>query len=65
MIESGKEGILIPWNDAKAAAKIMEPIINDAAQRTAMGAAAAKKVRAEFSLEAFEERIVTLLSSRF
>ncbi|OYZ00886.1 MAG: hypothetical protein B7Y37_08270 [Sphingobacteriia bacterium 28-36-52] len=63
MIESGKEGLLIPWNNAKAAAAIMEPIINDAAQRKAMGIAAAKKVRAEFSLEAFEERIVQLLSN--
>src|SRR3989339_842681 len=63
MIESGKEGLLIPWNDAKAAAEIMQPIINDAAQRKAMGVAAAKKVRAEFSLTAFEERIVKLLSN--
>ncbi|MDP3392434.1 glycosyltransferase family 4 protein [Sediminibacterium sp.] len=61
MIESGKEGLLIPWNNAKAAAAIMEPIITDAALRKAMGAAAAKKVRAEFSLQAFEERILKLL----
>ncbi len=64
MIESGKEGLLIPWNDAKAAAKLMQPMISNAAQRKAMGQAAAKKVRAEFSLEAFEVRIVKLLSSR-
>lgn len=61
MIESGKEGLLIPWNNAKAAAAIMEPIINDAALRKTMGVAAAKKVRTEFSLQTFEERILKIL----
>jgi len=61
MIELGKEGLFIPWNDAKAAAAIMKPIIESAAQRKAMGAAAAKKVRAQFSLEAFEQRILNIL----
>jgi glycosyltransferase involved in cell wall biosynthesis len=58
MIESGKEGLLIPWNDAKAAATIMKPIIENAAQRKAMGAAAAKKVRAQFSVASFEKRML-------
>lgn len=61
MIESGKEGLLIPWNDAKAAATIMKPIIENAAQRKAMGAAAAKKVRAQFSVESFEKKMLNLL----
>jgi glycosyltransferase involved in cell wall biosynthesis len=61
MIESGKEGLLIPWNDAKAAATIMKPIIENAAQRKAMGAAAAKKVRAQFSVASFEKRMLTIL----
>lgn len=65
MIEFDKEGLLIPWDNAKAAAEIMKPIIENDAKRKAMGAAAAKKVRVEFSLEAFEERIVKLLNSGF
>lgn len=65
MIEFDKEGLLIPWDNAKAAAEIMKPIIDNDAKRKAMGAAAAKKVRIEFSLEAFEERIVKLLNSGF
>lgn len=65
MIEFDKEGLLIPWDNAKAAAEIMKPIIDNDAKRKAMGAAAAKKVRVEFSLEAFEERIVKLLNSGF
>lgn len=61
MIESGKEGLLIPWNDAKAAATIMKPIIENASQRKAMGAAAAKKVRAQFSVASFEKKMLNLL----
>lgn len=61
MIEFDKEGLLIPWDNAKAASEIMKPIIENDAKRKAMGQAAAQKVRTQFSLEAFEKRILKLL----
>jgi glycosyltransferase involved in cell wall biosynthesis len=44
LIDPGKTGLLVPPNDARALADAMQTLINDPAQREAMGAASQKYV---------------------
>lgn len=61
MITQQVEGILIPWDDAGAAAAMMAPLISDAALRHRLGSAASEKVQATYSMEAFERKILNVL----
>lgn len=60
MINHEKEGVFIPFNNARAAANLIAGIITNTAMRESMGLAAAKKVETEFSLAAFEKRILNI-----
>jgi glycosyltransferase involved in cell wall biosynthesis len=57
MIDDGEEGLLIPVDDARALATAMRTLVTDGALRSAMGAAARRKVEAEYSIGSVVERI--------
>lgn len=61
MIAQQVEGILVPWDDAGAAAAMMVPLIGDAALRHRLGKAASEKVQTTFSMEAFERKLLNVL----
>lgn len=61
MITQQVEGILIPWDDATAAAAMMAPLITDASLRQQLGKAASEKVRTTYSMEAFERKLLNVL----
>lgn len=58
MIADSDSGVLIPIDDAKAAAVKMLPLINSAQEREQMGNNAAVRVRKLFSEKAFEMAII-------
>ncbi|MBI2283792.1 MAG: glycosyltransferase family 4 protein [Bacteroidetes bacterium] len=61
MVDEGRTGILIPVNDARSAADLMQPWILDPLQRSAMGEAGRQRVLTHFSLEAFEAEMIKVL----
>lgn len=60
MVTDGVTGILIPVDDAKRSAELMIPLVENAVRRKGMGEAGRKKVLTEYSLEAFESRIIKI-----
>ncbi len=52
LVESGKEGILVPPADARALAEALQHLAQDEPMRQRMGEAAREKVLCDFSLEA-------------
>lgn len=60
MVTDNVTGILIPVNDPAKAAELMRPIIMDAEKRKEAGEAGRKKVLAEYSLEAFENKLIKI-----
>ncbi|HJV18964.1 MAG TPA: glycosyltransferase family 4 protein [Sediminibacterium sp.] len=61
MITQQVEGILIPRDDAAAAAAMMAPLITDASLRQQLGKAASEKVQTTYSMEAFERKLINVL----
>ncbi len=59
LIEDGKNGLLIPPNDATALAKALETLIKDPQNRGKMGAAGADKVERQFD---HRQEITTLVN---
>jgi glycosyltransferase involved in cell wall biosynthesis len=62
MIEPNQSGVLIPWNDAAAAATMLMPLIADASKRASMAQAARNRVIKTFSKEAFRIALLKTLS---
>jgi glycosyltransferase involved in cell wall biosynthesis len=62
MIVPNESGVLIPWNDAATAAKMIMPLLNDASTRASMGQAARNRVIKTFSKEAFRIALLKTLS---
>jgi glycosyltransferase involved in cell wall biosynthesis len=60
MVEDGITGVHIPVNDPGKAAKIIGPLILDAGYRKKAGEAARRKVLSEYSLEAFENKLIKI-----
>ena len=58
MIENNVSGLLIPINNAAAAAKIIEPLIIQEAYRKNMGAQAKTRIQEKFSRTQFNEQIM-------
>ena len=63
-IEDGVSGILIPLNDAKAAAKKMIPLITNSIERRKMGNAARERVVNHFSRKNFNQQILHFIEQR-
>ena len=61
MIDEDVTGILIPVNDAYQASLLMEKLVVDAEKRKQMGEAGRKKVLMQYSLEAFENKMIKIL----
>jgi glycosyltransferase involved in cell wall biosynthesis len=61
MIENNVSGLLIPINDAAAAAKIMEPLLMSETFRKNMGAQAKKRMQEKFSRTQFNEQIMACI----
>jgi glycosyltransferase involved in cell wall biosynthesis len=61
LIESGKEGLLVPEKDAPALAGALERLARDAALRAAMGRAARAKVEAQFTMQGLVRGLEELL----
>jgi len=51
VVEHGQTGLLVPENDAAAAARALKMLASDAAMRARLGAAAREKIVREFSIE--------------
>jgi glycosyltransferase involved in cell wall biosynthesis len=64
MIENNVSGLLIPINNAAAAAKIMEPLLSNQAYRKNMGAQAKKRMQEKFSRTQFNEQIMACIEKQ-
>lgn len=64
MIENNVSGLLIPINDAAAAAKIMEPLLMNETYRKNMGAQAKKRMQEKFSRTQFNEQIMACIEKQ-
>lgn len=61
MIDNHITGVLIPVNDAQKASALIGKLVNDKSLSIQMGLAGRKKVLAEYSLEAFENKMIKVL----
>ena len=64
MIENNVSGLLIPINNAAAAAKIIEPLISNEAYRKNMGAQAKSRMQEKFSRTQFNEQIMACIEKQ-
>jgi glycosyltransferase involved in cell wall biosynthesis len=64
MIENNVSGLLIPINDAAAAAAIIEPLLSNQAYRKNMGAQAKKRMQEKFSRTQFNEQIMACIEKQ-
>ncbi|MFZ9208214.1 MAG: glycosyltransferase family 4 protein [Sediminibacterium sp.] len=64
MIENNVSGLLIPINDAAAAAAIIEPLLSNQAYRKNMGAEAKKRMQEKFSRTQFNEQIMACIEKQ-
>ena len=64
MIENNVSGLLIPINDAAAAAAIIEPLLINETYRKDMGAQAKKRMQEKFSRTQFNEQIMACIEKQ-
>jgi glycosyltransferase involved in cell wall biosynthesis len=64
MIENEVSGLLIPINNAAAAAKVMEPLLMIETYRKNMGAQAKKRMQEKFSRTQFNEQIMACIEKK-
>ncbi|RZM24377.1 MAG: glycosyltransferase family 1 protein [Pedobacter sp.] len=62
MIIDGETGVLIPYNNAAAAVEKITGIIMDEGTRKAMGRCAAERINKQYSLQAFNDAILKIVS---
>ena len=61
MVEDGKTGFLIPWDDEESAASIMTPLLKNDNLRSQFGLAARKRVEKEFSIQSFGQNLINTI----
>ena len=61
MIEDGKTGFLIPWNDAVQAAQIISTLIENKEMRIEMGKKGRERMMLNFSIDRYEKDIQSLI----
>jgi glycosyltransferase involved in cell wall biosynthesis len=64
MIENNVSGLLVPINDAAAAAAIIEPLLMNETYRKNMGALAKKRMQEKFSRTQFNEQIMACIEKQ-
>jgi glycosyltransferase involved in cell wall biosynthesis len=64
MMENTVSGLLIPINDAPAAAAIIEPLLTNETYRKNMGAEAKKRMQEKFSRTQFNEQIMACIEKK-
>ena len=64
MIENKVSGLLVPINDAPAAAAIIEPLLTNEVYRKDMGAQAKKRMQEKFSRTQFNEQIMACIEKK-
>jgi glycosyltransferase involved in cell wall biosynthesis len=64
MIDNNVSGLLIPINDAPAAAAIIEPLLTNETYRKNMGAAAKKRMQEKFSRTQFNQQIMACIEKK-
>jgi glycosyltransferase involved in cell wall biosynthesis len=64
MIENNVSGLLIPINNAAAAAVIIEPLLTNQTYRKNMGAQAKKRMQEKFSRTQFNEQIMACIEKQ-
>ena len=64
MIENNVSGLLIPINDAAAAAKTIEPLLINEVYRKNVGAQAKKRMQEKFSRTQFNEQIMACIEKQ-
>ena len=64
MIENNVSGLVIPINNAAAAAEIIEPLITQEAYRKNMGAQAKTRMQEKFSRTQFNEQIIACIEKQ-
>jgi hypothetical protein len=64
MIENNVSGLLIPINNAAAAAKIIEPLITGETFRKNMGTQAQARMQEKFSRTQFNEQIMACIEKQ-
>jgi glycosyltransferase involved in cell wall biosynthesis len=63
MVDHGKTGFLIPWDDPQRSVAILEPLIASRALRIEMGHAGRERIALLFSLSAFSKGILTIVDN--
>ena len=63
LVEHGVSGLLVPPEDHKALADALRLLLSDASLRRRLAAEAARRVRAEFSMEVIAQRYLEVYSS--
>jgi glycosyltransferase involved in cell wall biosynthesis len=63
MLVNNKTGVLIPWDDAKKAAILIEELLKDDELRKAMGTNGRERVLKEFSMESYGQNFINLINS--
>jgi hypothetical protein len=64
MIENNVSGLLIPINNAAAAATMMEPLLSNEGYRKNMGAQAKARMQEKFSRTQFNEQIMACIEKQ-
>jgi glycosyltransferase involved in cell wall biosynthesis len=64
MMENNVSGLLVPINDAAAAATIIEPLLMNETFRKDMGANAKKRMQEKFSRTQFNEQIMACIEKQ-
>jgi glycosyltransferase involved in cell wall biosynthesis len=64
MMDNNVSGLLIPINDAPAAAAIIEPLLTNETYRKNMGAEAKKRMQEKFSRTQFNEQIMACIEKQ-
>jgi phosphatidyl-myo-inositol dimannoside synthase len=65
VIVDGQTGLLVDQDDIRAIAQAIVSLLQDPERRKAMGEAAKKRVREEFTTKAFQSRLNTILDAAF
>jgi glycosyltransferase involved in cell wall biosynthesis len=63
-IESGREGLLVSPGDVGALARALQLLLTDEARRRALGDAAARRARGEFTVQVMADRYEALYSGK-
>lgn len=62
MVSDGETGLHIPWDNVSAAVEIIKPLLYDKEMRISFGELGKKRVEEMFSIESFEQRLISIIN---